>query len=77
MKSFDKHNEELKKTMKTHLIDIEKDGIWDNNYDQFYHSRLKRISKALNKFIIPEESKSEQPLEIYEDIEEPELNSLE
>lgn len=77
MKSFDKHNDELKMTMKTHLIDIEKDGIWENDYDKFYHSRLKRISKALNKFIIPQETTSEQPLEVYEDIEEPELNSLE
>ena len=76
MKTFDRQNENLKSTMKTHLIDIDKDGLWDNDYDKFYHSRLKRISKALNKFIIPQES-SEQPLEVYEDIEEPELETVE
>jgi len=77
MKTFARQNEDLKSTMKSHLIDIDKDGIWDNDYDKFYHSRLKRITKALNKFIIAPEIASEQPLEVYEDIEEPELNTME
>lgn len=74
MKTFKKHNDELKSTMKSHLIDIEKDGVWENDYDKFYHARLKRISKALNKFIISQDSVSEAPLEVYEDIEEPEID---
>ena len=76
MKTFEKQNEELRKTMKSHLIDIDKDGIWENDYDKFYHSRLKRISKALNKFIIPQDNVFEKTLETYEDIEEPELNTI-
>ncbi len=77
MKTFKKHNDELKSTMKSHLIDIEKDGVWENDYDKFYHARLKRVSKALNKFIIPQDSVSEAPLEVYEDIEEPEIDIVE
>lgn len=77
MKTFKKHNDELKSTMKSHLIDIEKDGVWENDYDKFYHARLKRISKALNKFIISQDSVSEAPLEVYEDIEEPEIDVVE
>lgn len=77
MKTFKKHNDELKSTMESHLIDIEKDGVWENDYDKFYHARLKRISKALNKFIIPQDSVSEAPLEVYEDIEEPEIDVVE
>ncbi len=76
MKTFDRQNKDLRSTMKTHLIDIDKDGLWNNDYNKFYHSRLKRIAKALNKFIIPQEN-SEQPLEVYEDIEEPELETVE
>ena len=76
MKMFAKQNEDLKNTMKTHLIDIDKDGIWDNDYNKFYKSRLKRISKLLNKFIIPPESVSVKPLEVYEDIEEPEYETI-
>jgi hypothetical protein len=77
MKTFDRQNEDLVKTMKSHLIDIEKDGIWENDYDKFYHNRLKRITKALNKFIIPQETSSEKALDVYQDIEEPELNNIE
>jgi len=69
MKDFYKKNDDLAATMKTHFIDIDKDGIWENNYDLFYDNRLKRIAKALNKFIIPQDQKSEG-LEVYEDIDE-------
>lgn len=70
MKTFFKKNDELESTMKTHFIDVEKDGIWDNDYDTFYHNRLKRITLALSKFIIKQDE-AEGELEVYEDIEEP------
>lgn len=66
MKDFAKKNEELNYTMKTHFIDIEKDGIWENDYGVFYNNRLKRITKALNKFIIPQDTVGTN-LEVYED----------
>lgn len=70
MKEFDT-NDRLAKTMKTHLIDIEKDGIWDNDYELFYKNRLKRITRKLSNLIIKQELIPEN-LEKYEDIEEPE-----
>jgi len=76
VKTFKKHNDELKRTMKSHFIDIEKDGVWENDYDKFYHARLKRISRALNKFIIRQNEFTNMPLEVYEDIEEPEVNTV-
>ena len=75
MKTFDKENEDLKATMKSHFIDIEKDGIWENDYDKFYHNRLKRVTKEINKFIINQDSTG--PLETYEDIEEIEPETVE
>jgi hypothetical protein len=69
MKTFDKKNDELEETMKTHLIDINKDGIWENDYDTFYTNRLKRITNALNKLIIPQDT-SNTELEVYQDVEE-------
>ncbi|WP_209332829.1 DUF262 domain-containing protein [Lunatimonas salinarum] len=75
MKTFRKENEDLVQTMKTHLIDIEKDGIWENDYETFYNNRLKRIAKALNKFIIQQET--QKNLEVYEDIEEVEPETVE
>jgi len=76
MKTFRRHNDELKRTMKSHFIDIEKDGVWENDYNKFYHARLKRISRALNKYIIKQEGVSDASLEVYEDIEEPEIDVL-
>ena len=75
MKTFRKENEDLAQTMRTHLIDIDKDGIWENDYDTFYHNRLKRITKALNKFIIQQDTP--KSLEVYEDIEEVEPETVE
>ncbi len=69
MKVFSKKNEELKSAMQTHFIDIEKDGVFDNDYETFFDNRLRRISKALNKFLIKQETS--EKLEEYQDIEEP------
>ena len=77
MKIFKKHNDALKSTMKSHFVDIEKDGVWENDYNKFYHARLKRISNALNKFIIPQDGVSSASLEVYEDIDEPGINVIE
>lgn len=68
MKDFFKKNEDIQNTMKSHFIDLEKDGIWDNDYEIFYDNRLQRITKSLQKFIITQNTKEE--LEVYEDVEE-------
>lgn len=69
MNNFSKKNDELAETMKTHFIDIDKDGIWENDYDTFYDNRIKRIVIALNKLIIPQDT-SNLGSEVYEDVEE-------
>ena len=69
MSDFKEKNAELFETMKTHLIDIETDGIWTNDFQSFYDNRLERITNELDSFIIPQETFG-QILEVYEDIEE-------
>lgn len=69
MLKFKEENEKLASTMKSHLIDTEKDGIWKNDYDKFFYSRLTRIVTELNKMIIKNEE-NEPKLEVYEDIEQ-------
>lgn len=68
MKDFNRQNDDLARTMKTHFIDLEKDGIWNNEFVTFFDNRLKRITRALNKFIIQQEQSS-IGLDVYEDIE--------
>jgi hypothetical protein len=56
MKAFARANKDLANTMKSHLIpDMERFGIWTDDYDQFLKMRAKAISGALRKQIIERE----------------------
>lgn len=52
MTEFKNQNKELKKTMKTHLIDIDTFGVFDDDYELFFKKRAKAISQELEKRII-------------------------
>jgi len=75
MKDFSRKNNQLVRTMRTHLIDLENDGIWDNNYERFFNNRLKRITRALNNFIIQQDQLA-TGLQVYEDLEEIEEQNI-
>jgi len=47
-----KNNTMLDDTMKSHLIDIEKFGVMDDDYETFFNQRIKIISEALESKII-------------------------
>lgn len=70
MKKFVKQNDDIDSTMKTHLINLEKFGVLENDYDKFFKERIKAISKEIQKRIITQETdKIYQPAEIV-DIDE-------
>jgi hypothetical protein len=53
MKEFSRENSKVLDTMKTHLInDLDAFGIWDDNYDTFFHKRAECLSEELKKRII-------------------------
>ncbi len=54
MAQFARHNDELDTTMQTHLIDMEKAGVWEDDFEKFMAARCKRFSKELRKRIIPQ-----------------------
>jgi hypothetical protein len=68
MSRFLEINEDIENTMSTHFIDMDKDGLLENDYEKFYKNRLSRITEALQAFIIPQVN-NEGP-EQYEDIDE-------
>lgn len=71
MKKFAEGNDDIDETMKTHLIsNLEKFGIWNNDYDTFFDERAKVVNKELSKRIIPQDTGAE----IYEDLLEDEIN---
>lgn len=53
MPKFDARNPNLRETMKTHLIDIESFGVWDNDYATFLACRCQAIAGELAKRVIP------------------------
>jgi hypothetical protein len=72
MQEFRESNPDLHETMKTHLIDIEKFGVWNNDYDEFLWKRCEAISKELRKRVIPQsvdEKGQEVHTDDFEDVE--------
>ncbi len=48
---FNQVNSKLKEHLKTHLIDLDKDGVLNDEYDTFFNNRAKRISEELKELI--------------------------
>ena len=57
MAKFQNQNPELGKTMRSHLIsDLDKFGIWENDYEAFMGRRATAVKKELEKRIIHQEA---------------------
>ena len=56
MKDFQQENDDLASTMRTHYIDIDKDGVWKDNYNLFLNRRCATIARALSRKLIRESS---------------------
>ena len=74
MAKFKKDNPNLSETMKTHLItDLEKFGVWNNNYHSFFEKRgeivSREIEKRIIKQIIDEKPQADLADEASEDLE--------
>jgi len=52
MSEFKKQNPNINDTMKTHLINLDDFGIWDDNYELFFKKRAEIISKRIEERII-------------------------
>lgn len=72
MNDFKKTNSSLSDTMKTHLIsDLKNFGVWDDNYDDFFDERAKRISEELSKRIVDHSIDRQKPqTDLIDDYEE-------
>ncbi len=61
MKKFQKENENLTVCMKSHLINLGKAGIFEDDYDVFYKKRCQALSRELKKRIIEQEIDTKEP----------------
>jgi hypothetical protein len=68
MGKFNRENKHLSETMKSHLIDDMDDfGIWTDNYELFFEKRVERISKEIEKNIIPQEIDGKPQADLIDD----------
>lgn len=52
MGCFAKKNPDLNRTMSSHLIRLDTDGVWDNDYEKFVRRRCRAIARELSKRVI-------------------------
>ena len=70
MRKFQKGNSDLDAAMKSHLIrNLDRFGIWDDDYDAFFEERAKVLSKEIKKRIIPQEIDEKSQADIQDDYE--------
>ena len=73
MKTFSRKNRELPETMKSHLInDLDKFGIWENDYEKFLKQRAKAVSRELKKRVIEQDVDKTMSVELENYVEESE-----
>jgi hypothetical protein len=73
MKFFSKKNTELKTCMKTHLINMNSFGVFEDDYDKFFAQRCKAFSKELQKRIIPQVVDSKESAIPADDTTQPDM----
>lgn len=60
------HDVDMSKVLKTHLIDLDRDGVLKDDFDTFFKHRLRALSRELRKQIIPQEI-DRTPVALVED----------
>lgn len=71
MKAFKRSNKAMTTTMASHLIgDLDKFGVWTNDYDTFLTERAKLVSEELGKRIISRQIDTDGQLAREDDYEE-------
>jgi hypothetical protein len=73
MRKFRRSNPNLGTTMRTHLIDLDNSGIWDNDYDRFLDRRCAAIARELSKKVVSRDIDSRGQVPMFDDVEEAEV----
>lgn len=74
MQHFLKHNDKLEAHMRTHLIKPLEFGVFEDDYDTFFHKRCQAFSRALKKQLIMQEVDFKQPAVTASETQELELD---
>ncbi len=70
MLDFKSKNPNLNECMKTHLINLDEFGIWNDNYNLFFEKRVELISREIEKRVIKQEIDSKPQANLEYDVSE-------
>ena len=73
MGKFKRSNPDLARTMRTHLIDPDKFGVWENDYERFLDRRCAAIAKQLSARVIRRDIDDRGQGPAFDDFEEIEV----
>lgn len=74
MKKYLKQNKKLSRCMRTHLINVDSFGVFEDDYDKFFKKRCKAFSRELKKRIIEQEVDRKQSALSASDTAETEID---
>ena len=74
---FQKENSNIERTLRSHLIDLKRAGVLDNDYETFFNYRCRKIAQELAKNLIPQEVDSQGQGSNTEDFEDPQITQRE
>ena len=78
MRRFQRENPQLQDAMKSHLIlDLDRFGVWDDDYDTFYDERAKAVSRELEKRMIRQDIDKRGQSELIDDYDEASVELIE
>ena len=69
LETFVDENEKIVDSLNSHLIDLNNDGVLDDDYGKFFHARAERISKILSEKIIKQKGEVDKDLENMKSIQ--------
>ena len=73
MRKFKRSNPGLAATMRTHLIDVDKFGVWDDDYDRFLDRRCAAIARKLSSKVTRRDIDDRGQAPTFDDFEEIEV----
>ena len=73
MRKFDRENRDLARTMHTHLIGLDRSGIWEDDYERFLNRRCAAIARQLSSRVIRQDIDQRGQVAAYDDFEEIEV----
>ena len=74
MKKYLKQNKNLSRCMRTHLINVDSFGLFEDDYDKFFKKRCNALSRELKKRIIEQEIDRKQTALAASDTAETEID---